>query len=325
MSGRIGQMHSTGRLSVELKRLMRDSCDRCHECSRTLQKGVPAYAGYGANGGPLYVGPCCAGAIVELGTHVYWWWKTYKRPEADAVLWRFMDLTKFVALLKDKALYFSRADHLGDPFEGARGTAEKKSEWDEHCLNYLKHTIANPPAGMACNKSSDEIEREAARLFKQIEEIGALDIQKTYVNCWHENEGESEALWRLYCPPASAGVAIRTDYSSLRLSLGDNPEIDFGHVQYIDYKRQFSGTYDRIFWKRRSLSHEREVRAVIKENELRQEAGLLVRVNVSTLMKAVVVSPFSPSWSTPVLAELLDKFEVHVPLVNSELIAQPFF
>jgi hypothetical protein len=93
--------------------LMRDSHDRCRGCGRALTKGVPAYAGYDAGGGPVYVGPCCETAIVELGTHVYWWWRTYKRPAPDAVLWRFIDFAKFVALLKDNALYFARADRLG--------------------------------------------------------------------------------------------------------------------------------------------------------------------------------------------------------------------
>ena len=30
-----------------------------------------------------------------------------------------MDFTKFVSLLEKRALFFARADQLGDPFEGA--------------------------------------------------------------------------------------------------------------------------------------------------------------------------------------------------------------
>ncbi len=36
-------------------------------------------------------------------------------PDPDAKLWRYMDFTKFVATLSNKALYFCRLDHLGDP------------------------------------------------------------------------------------------------------------------------------------------------------------------------------------------------------------------
>ena len=36
----------------------------------------------------------------------------------DAVLWRYMDFTKFVSLLEKSSLFFARADKLEDPFEG---------------------------------------------------------------------------------------------------------------------------------------------------------------------------------------------------------------
>ena len=39
-------------------------------------------------------------------------------PPDDVVLWRYMDFTKFVSLLEKSALFFPRADKLGDPFEG---------------------------------------------------------------------------------------------------------------------------------------------------------------------------------------------------------------
>jgi len=32
-------------------------------------------------------------------------------------LWRYLDFTKFVALLEDSALWFSRTDCLSDPFD----------------------------------------------------------------------------------------------------------------------------------------------------------------------------------------------------------------
>jgi hypothetical protein len=33
-------------------------------------------------------------------------------------IWRYMDLTKFLWMLQEKALFFTRADFLGDPYEG---------------------------------------------------------------------------------------------------------------------------------------------------------------------------------------------------------------
>lgn len=44
------------------------------------------------------------------------------KPVDDAtVLWRYVSLSKLVALFSQRALYLSRSDGFGDPFEGALG------------------------------------------------------------------------------------------------------------------------------------------------------------------------------------------------------------
>ena len=58
-------------------------------------------------------------------------------PSDDAILWRYLDFTKFAALLNSKALYFCRLDCLGDPFEGAMGSKVLEARYDEFFLNFL--------------------------------------------------------------------------------------------------------------------------------------------------------------------------------------------
>ncbi len=43
-------------------------------------------------------------------------------PPREASLWRFMDFTKYVAMLHEQALFFTRLDLLPDPFEGSVAT-----------------------------------------------------------------------------------------------------------------------------------------------------------------------------------------------------------
>ena len=40
----------------------------------------------------------------------------------------------------------------------------------------------------------------------------------TLVNCWHENQDESDAMWKLYSG-VEDGIAIKTDFQSLSKSL----------------------------------------------------------------------------------------------------------
>jgi len=143
--------------------------------------------------------------------------------------------------------------------------------------------------------------------------------------CWHENESESEALWRLYCPSPSAGVAIQTTFSKLGQSLGDRLDIEIGRIKYIDFRRDFADPNGAIFRKRKSLSHEREVRAVLHLPDRPGEAGLLEPVDMSVLLQGVTISPFAPSWFRAVLTETMSKFGARTEIVESELVADPFF
>jgi hypothetical protein len=46
--------------------------------------------------------------------------------DPDIPLWRYMDLAKLVSLLDRGALWFARADLLGDRFEGSYGAANAR-------------------------------------------------------------------------------------------------------------------------------------------------------------------------------------------------------
>jgi hypothetical protein len=215
----------TNRFTIELRRLERDHHDACSICRRSFDEGDTAHAGYTDQGNPIYVGDCCESQLAETAGRFYWQPLVYDLPRAEASLWRYMDFAKFVALLKDRALYFARADLLGDKFEGAKGVASQKTVWDDHYLRFFIEAIRNPPPGEVCRLSNEDIRAEAEKLLRQLAESGIQDIRTSYVSCWHENEAESEALWRLYCPPPSAGIAIRTTFEALKISLGDDPTL----------------------------------------------------------------------------------------------------
>ena len=47
----------------------------------------------------------------------------FSPPAPDELLWRYVDLSKYLSVLSGRALWFSRADLLGDPFEGSMSRA----------------------------------------------------------------------------------------------------------------------------------------------------------------------------------------------------------
>jgi hypothetical protein len=315
-------MESTGRFTPALKALRAQSYDKCQSCGSQLQKEVAAYAGYTKDGEPCYVGPCCLKKISELASHIYWWWEVDKRVEPGAKLWRYMDLSKFLHLLENRALFFARADNLGDPFEGASGVADRESEWDKFYLEFFSHAVRNPPSGDP--PSDHEVEAQATRLLRQMRASAEEERKNTFVSCWHANDCESEALWRLYCPPNSTGVAIETTAERLTSALGDS-DIELGQVQYVDFRRSFAGLHDRIFWKRSSLRHEAEVRAVFKQWSGQEVPGLSKFVDIENLCVSVVPSPFAANWFGPLVKSITERYALDLNVTKSELLSQPFF
>jgi hypothetical protein len=201
----------------------------------------------------------------------------------------------------------------------------KERIWDDHYLRFFQDAIQNPPEGYECEKTQDEIEAEASRLLNQLELGGSNELRTTYVSCWHENEAESEALWRLYCPPSSVGVAIRTTFGDLKLAFDEDLSVEIGRVKYLDFQTQFAGVNDSIFRKRKSLQHEQEVRAVIRDRTESKSLGISRPVNLAALANEVVISPFAPAWIESVFGDLLQRYAVSLPVKPSDLLSEPFF
>jgi hypothetical protein len=104
----------------------------------------------------------------------------------------------------------------------------------------------------------EAFEKEKLRFFRDT----------TLINSWHINNEESAAMWDLYSGK-NAGVAIQSTYRRLSECFEGNQEdpIFIGMVSYIDFKsdNDLSGVvnlFDTVLLKRRSFSHESELRAI---------------------------------------------------------------
>jgi hypothetical protein len=244
-----------------------------------------------------------------------------RQVEPDAPIWRYFDFAKFTSALQQSALYFSRADLLGDPLEGSftRAYAAQRDEM-----------IRSPPEGRT------SAEQEA--IFRHNERIFAATPRRVYVNCWHIGDHESMAMWRGYGGGAY-GIAIRSTFARLDAAIpeffksesrGADPRahvtfkgfwrdepIQLGRVQYLDYSslterlpHEFN-IYGRLICKSLPYRHENELRAmfvdpiVIHRTEsdppgvttlVDGPAGFNVTVSMPELIESIIVSPLSPAW-----------------------------
>jgi hypothetical protein len=230
-------------------------------------------------------------------------------PPDDAVIWRYMDLAKFLALLERKALFFVRMTELRDPFEGhlTRTTVER-----------LRATPAAHP------------ENERERLPEIIEHnlgVASQSREIICVSCWHQNQVESAAMWELYMP-SGQGIAIRTTFSRFKASFtSPKPDVVAGLVRYVDFESfevDSSNIFNSGIIKRLSFEHEREFRAFVLDGS-NLNAGVSVSVELDVLVESVLVSPAAPAWYAELIGEVATRYALKAAVSQSELLRHPIY
>jgi hypothetical protein len=258
----------------------------------------------------------------------------FKEPDNPQIkIWRYMDFTKFVSTLEEGGLFFSRLDQLGDPFEGSVPRAnlttrleEWKMYWDERNVKTLQ---------------------EATPIMLQWQR------QWSYVNCWHMNELESAAMWKLYAKTDEA-ICIQSTYQRLETCIEESPSTEddnifIGTVQYIDYQTECLPNDNQLYhlvYKRRSFEHERELRAVIWRaprfpdgttlnfpNDLSKEdypqdlpkGGVWVKLDLDQLIESIYVAPSSQSWFHNLVEKVVTRYGIKKPVRQSLLNSSPIY
>ena len=234
-----------------------------------------------------------------------------KSPPTEASLWRYMDLPKFISILEHHALFFVRSDKLGDPFEGSFSKLNKT-------LRPIIYKEQRLP------------EAELNKAFQFMKEFRRF----TLINCWHESDIESEAMWRLYSRGRD-GIVIRTSFGRLRDSLKCDESVYIGRVNYVDYRTNFTNERNLLAQyldKRKSFEHEREVRAIMTPTppgeeplNLREDicdVGVNVDVDIDLLIQEVVIDARADDWFLELIRRIAITYGVDAPISRS-LLAEP--
>jgi hypothetical protein len=306
------------------RRFVEEHHDNCTECSRAFKTRDTTHLGYTSAKKLVYVGDCCSKILKATIIRHSYQKRQYTIPSDQSTLWRFMDFTKFVSLLKSKSLFFTRADKFEDPFEGAKGLLKNKRKWDKHYLDFFINACTNLPEGVKSDKSEKEILNDAKRLLGQLDDVGSSQLKETFINCWHENEHESEAMWKLYTSSLDQGIVIKTNYKKLYTSLGKDPSIHIGRINYIDFNDNFAGVNDSFWFKRKSFEHEKEVRAIFKDRGSETEFGKLIPVDLNVLIDRIYVSPTSQKWFIEMVEDVLLKYNLKKKIGESSMKEKPF-
>jgi hypothetical protein len=242
----------------------------------------------------------------------------------NARLWRFMDLAQFLWILEKQALFFPSVATLAkaDPYEGEPLPAK------------LRAAQARGAAALRAFRLNCEA-------FKHL----------NFYNCWHMNDSESDAMWKLYLK-GSQGIAIQSTVKRIKSSLQEylTDTVYMALVRYVDYDT-FTTTPTGIFgssdymFKRLAFRHEQEVRLGTYRDDVRPEfvdetghitasnprvaladilmhperTGVYVPASISALVERVVIYPFAPVWFSELVTSLSKRLGYGFEVVSSEM------
>ncbi|MGA9638509.1 DUF2971 domain-containing protein [Flavobacterium sp.] len=215
--------------------------------------------------------------------------------EPDTIVWKYLDLSKFLDLLMSRKLFMSRSDKFEDQYEGT---------FSEPTYDEIKRLSTDNPDFLQYYKTHRE---------------------KVAISSWHINEYESFAMWQIFTQN-SEGLAIQSTVGRLQKAL--QPESNYkqyiGEVNYIDYKKEYIPFDDMFFpflFKRKSFQYEREVRIItdVTQNDIILNDGLKINVAIEELIEKIYIHPKSENWYKNLVIELLQQLGFDFTIEKSDL------
>jgi hypothetical protein len=233
-------------------------------------------------------------------------------PPPETLIWRYMDLPKFVCMLKRGALYLPVVAALDDEFEAAPLSPRNPTKQKESML-WHQWSVARATA---------------------------------FVSCWHESRVESAAMWKLY----GNSIAIHTTFGALSSAisqpwesekgpLGLESTVIGGRVRYVNPDAESPAkdvwtTPELVLRKRSWYRHEREVRLVCdRPNNFEcgkgasplgppgaagtpKSMGLWALCNLKAMIQGIVIAPKSPRFIEDAAAAVCESFGLDPSLVT---------
>ncbi|MDQ7250764.1 hypothetical protein [Dongia sedimenti] len=225
----------------------------------------------------------------------------------DVVLWRYLDMAKFIDLIHNNTLFFTRGDQFEDKFEGAFTNSIKLAIEKAYKDNNIKSSYQEFKKGLR---------------------------ERVFVNCWRRGTDDSMAMWRVY-GRSPTSLAITSTVGKLRDAL-QNARIPHAiaikEVKYVKHWRdpelQIKPYSDVFAYKVTAYDYENEVRVIIDrfgDDYLSpiKEFGMNVHLTPNSFLRSIVVSPEAPTWFFDLIDAVSKKYGMSTPIRRSKLAFKP--
>jgi hypothetical protein len=235
---------------------------------------------------------------------------------------RYIDFSKFMYLIRQKKLYFPRADCFEDKFEG----------YYTKIIYEIGKEIVIEADDKPPNKG----------LYKNT----IMIKESSYVSCWTKCQYESMAHWDIYGGENS--VAIITLVGELKKQLKKAEakgfltfmEREIEEVEYIDHhsideqlvKELLKNKTNPLKMKNIAFEYEKEVRVIynhmnhLAKNNFNEKLGkgFYIDIDPSKLISRIVVSPKADNWFYALVKKLMSDYLLPEIVERSKLHITPF-
>jgi hypothetical protein len=237
----------------------------------------------------------------------------------DSIITRYMSFPKFVSFLKD-GLFIPNGKGFADRWEGK--LLIKKLVTDEGKQEYLEDYELLAPW--------------------------------IYISCWHKEECENYAMWKIYGQIDEA-VAIETTEEKLRQAYLTNYDDTLAYMDEVNYVwmeypdtltlpkavKRIKNAPSEIrggeifpyllffFMKDMGYQFEKEIRLVALDKEFRRDIynskkGIYVDYKtVNSFIQRIRLSPTAPEWFDGIVSDLVKKYGIDAKIEHSRFFEQP--
>lgn len=229
----------------------------------------------------------------------------------DTVLWRYLDAAKLFDFFENSALFFCRADHFSDKFEGAFTPTLRQQIADAYARGEIDYTY---------------------------EQFKRRIRESVFISSWHRSQDDSAAMWALY-GKSDCAVALTTTVSQLAGALQDAAQQHALWIARVEYVKHWSDPeldvtpdFARIFtYKTKAYEYEKEVRVLIDRTagvghqsgtEL-AETGITLPVDSARLLRSIVIAPDAPPWFEKLVRQSALRYGIVAPVRRSKLALDP--
>ena len=242
-----------------------------------------------------------------MGGHLYTYDIVSPGLSLSNVLWRYMDLPKFIDLLESKSLRLSRGDKFSDKFEGSFTPSLKLLITQAYEDNGISMTYA---------EFKDKLR------------------ERIYINCWCNRKSESMAMWQLY-GGSNCAVAVITTVSRIRNAIMSSPFALKTYIKKVDYIDHFDdpdieiSPYSNIFaYKQNAYDHEKEVRVLLDMyhetfEDPKMPESLSMPLELEDFIFRVVIAPHAPEWFSVLVKKIVKNYNLGIVVDRSSLSIEP--